>query len=45
MTLLIIALGMTATMGFYALHIAETETSKNKLIQQRAESIEGFASI
>ena len=33
MTLLIIALAMTATMGFYAMHLAETEDAKLARLQ------------
>lgn len=45
MILLIIALAMTATMGFYALHLAETENSKNTRLQRRSDRIAGFAAL
>lgn len=45
MILLIIALAMTATMGFYALHLAETENSKNERLQRRSDRIAGFAAL
>jgi len=45
MTLLIIALAMTATMGFYALHLAESENSRSKRLQKRSDQIAGFAAL
>jgi hypothetical protein len=45
MTLLIIALAMTATMGFYALHLAESENSKNARLQRKSDRIAGFAAL
>lgn len=45
MTLLIVALAMTATMGFLALHLAESENAKNKRLQRRSDHIAGFASL
>lgn len=45
MTLLIIALGMTATMGFYALHLAETESAKLRLETSRTQKVSDFASM
>ena len=45
MILLIIALAMTATMGFYALHLAETENQRNDRLQKRSDSIAGFAAL
>lgn len=45
MTLLIIALAMTATMGFYALHLAESENIKNERLQKRSDQVAGFAAL
>lgn len=45
MTLLIIALAMTATMGFYALHFAESENIRTKRLQKRSDKIAGFAAL
>lgn len=45
MTLLIIALAMTAITSFFALHIAETENAKEIRLQKRADYIAGFASL
>jgi len=45
MILLIIALAMTATMGFYALHLAESENTKLKRLQKRSDHIAGFAAL
>jgi predicted outer membrane protein len=45
MTLLIIALGMTATMGFYALHLAEMENAKMRLETSRIKKVSEFASM
>ncbi len=45
MTLLIIALAMTAATSFYALHLAETENSRNERLQKRSDRIAGFAAI
>ncbi len=45
MTLLIIALAMTATMGFYALNLAESENDRNKRLQKRSDRIAGFAAL
>ncbi len=45
MTLLIIALAMTATMGFYALHLAESENVRSKRLQKRSDRIAGFAAL
>jgi len=45
MTLLIIALAMTATMGFYAMHLAETEDAKLARLQIKSDEIAGFAAL
>lgn len=45
MTLLIIALAMTATMGFYALHLAESESIRTNRLQKRSDRIAGFAAL
>jgi len=45
MTLLIIALAMTAITSFYALHLAETESAKYERLQKRSDHIAGFAAL
>ena len=45
MTLLIMALAMTATMGVYALYLAESENGKSKRLQRRSDRIAGFAAL